>query len=99
MTKEEEILNEFIKGDLKRDYSKLERDHFTIDLNTALKAMRKLSRYHQSKPKSNETQIRQIAKEVSNKLGNGPIYKGDIGHYKASISAAIILRLRKLINP
>ena len=40
----ENILNKHIKGDLKRDYKKADREYFTIYIQTALNCMRKYAR-------------------------------------------------------
>lgn len=42
--KAEDVLNTFIKGDLKRDFCKKDRDYYTVSLTTCLKAMRKFGK-------------------------------------------------------
>lgn len=44
----EDVLSEFIKGEIVRDYNKRDRLYYTCSLDTALRAMRKFAKLKMS---------------------------------------------------
>ena len=58
--KAEDILDPFIKGDLKRDFDKKKRDFDTVSITVALKAIRKALELQEKEPECPECSSKDI---------------------------------------